>query len=401
MSRAIGLCALIAVSTAAPAMNLEPDATEEPAADPDPADAAPPDGWDVQADPYGYDEDPIYIDQESDYDEESKEYREEERQYKQYLNEERDKMMNDPTYRDDLIEELIEEFPGGLASMGVQEKSLYDLAMHMQAQELRVGKLRTKMDEAEERMVRKKRRNAKRMHNDKIGLKELSPEELKELLSSEPSQEEQARMQRRRRQAFLQREAGRLLNIRKNVALELDLDAKAALVQEHTDAVQELGKKLGHAPGHKKQLQDLWEKEDGLIGIRFNPKTFFKLHDMNDDSFFDQLEIQALMMIEAQDLHTHNGKVDLLAVKEEAHRMAEQMMSEYDDNHDGLIGYPEFLTFSEGEGYIDDRNWHAINPEQELLDAMMGDGAKDLSTKDLNGFRQNPIKWLRDKTGLN
>jgi hypothetical protein len=34
-----------------------------------------------------------------------------------------------------------------------------------------------------------------------------------------------------------------------------------------------------------------------------------------------------MMMIEAQDLHTHNGKVDLLAVKEEAHRMAEQMMS--------------------------------------------------------------------------
>ena len=40
-----------------------------------------------------------------------------------------------------------------------------------------------------------------------------------------------------------------------------------------------------------------------------------------------ELEIQAMMMIEAQDLHTHNGKVDLLAVKEEAHRMAEQMMS--------------------------------------------------------------------------
>ena len=44
MSRAIALCALIAVSTAAPAIpvaqNLEADATEEPAADPDPADAA-------------------------------------------------------------------------------------------------------------------------------------------------------------------------------------------------------------------------------------------------------------------------------------------------------------------------------------------------------------------------
>ena len=30
-----------------------------------------------------------------------------------------------------------------------------------------------------------------------------------------------------------------------------------------------------------------------------------------------ELEIQALMMIEAQDLHTHNGKIDQLAVKEE------------------------------------------------------------------------------------
>ena len=37
------------------------------------------------------------------------------------------------------------------------------------------------------------------------------------------------------------------------------------------------------------------------------------------------------------------------------------MMQEYDENRDELVEYHEFLTFAEGEGYIDDRNWHAVN----------------------------------------
>ena len=67
---------------------------------------------------------------------------------------------------------------------------------------------------------------------------------------------------------------------------------------------RELGKKLGHAPGHKKQLQQLWEKEDGLIGIRFNPKTFFKLHDMNDDSFFDR-KLKSVQELRHPNLNYH------------------------------------------------------------------------------------------------
>eukprot|EP00111_Clytia_hemisphaerica_P017834 TCONS_00052731-protein len=33
-----------------------------------------------------------------------------------------------------------------------------------------------------------------------------------------------------------------------------------------------------HEPGHKKQLEEVWEKEDGLDPDSFDPRTFFNLH---------------------------------------------------------------------------------------------------------------------------
>ena len=36
-----------------------------------------------------------------------------------------------------------------------------------------------------------------------------------------------------------------------------------------------------HEPGHKAQLKEVWEEEDGLDPDSFDPKTFFNLHGMN------------------------------------------------------------------------------------------------------------------------
>ena len=65
-------------------------------------------------------------------------------------------------------------------------------------------------------------------------------------------------------------------------------------------------------------MEEVWEKEDELVGEEFNPKTFFKLHgkkisyiaftlksytklfflDTNDDGFWDEFEIEALFQLE-------------------------------------------------------------------------------------------------------
>ncbi|XP_049646158.1 nucleobindin-2-like [Suncus etruscus] len=45
--------------------------------------------------------------------------------------------------------------------------------------------------------------------------------------------------------------------------------------------------KVNH-PGSKDQLKEVWQESDGLDPNDFDPKTFFKLHDVNNDGFLDE-----------------------------------------------------------------------------------------------------------------
>ncbi|XP_008336536.2 nucleobindin-2-like [Cynoglossus semilaevis] len=49
-----------------------------------------------------------------------------------------------------------------------------------------------------------------------------------------------------------------------------------------------------NAPGSVAQLREVWEETDGLDPQEFNPKTFFKLHDTNEDGILDENELEAL-----------------------------------------------------------------------------------------------------------
>lgn len=46
--------------------------------------------------------------------------------------------------------------------------------------------------------------------------------------------------------------------------------------------------------GSVDQLREVWEETDGLDPQEFNPKTFFKLHDTNEDGVLDEQELEAL-----------------------------------------------------------------------------------------------------------
>ncbi len=55
--------------------------------------------------------------------------------------------------------------------------------------------------------------------------------------------------------------------------------------------------KINH-PGSKDQLEEVWEEQDHLEGNEFNPKTFFSLHDIDGNNFWDQAELESLFEIE-------------------------------------------------------------------------------------------------------
>eukprot|EP00040_Diaphanoeca_grandis_P005691 m.34057 g.34057 ORF g.34057 m.34057 type:complete len:467 (-) comp16924_c0_seq2:85-1485(-) len=390
-----------------------------------------------------------YVDMERGdwYDAEEQERIEMEQEYIEYFKSERKKMIEDPEYRDEIIEELEEDiFPeiGGYKKAGVQEQGLYDIATQLLRAELATGRggVKTKLDRQHDksckcmldtlplfaplyvplplsvavslcvlsvcvysifpvwcgcvcvcRAVNTRRRMAKRRRRDRengIGPDlDLAPEE-KLFKAREET------IAKRRRASFLQREAASVMRQRKAIALETDLEKKNDLVTKHRQHMEDLKQRSANYPGHRKQLEQIWDKEDGMIGIRFDPKAFFRMHDITGDDMLDVKEIQAIMAPEARALHTiEEGYTDELAIAEEATIMAETMIEEHDKNNNGVVEYQEFLDYAETEGFIVSRDWHALDPEEELRKLLeKANGNKDLTDEDLEAFRKDPKQFI-------
>ena len=70
---------------------------------------------------------------------------------------------------------------------------------------------------------------------------------------------------------------------------------------EHQEALEKKKHhpKVNH-PGSVDQLEEVWEDVDHLEADQFNPKSFFKLHDVNSDGLLDEGEIEAIMLKEVR-----------------------------------------------------------------------------------------------------
>ena len=49
--------------------------------------------------------------------------------------------------------------------------------------------------------------------------------------------------------------------------------------------------KLNH-PMTKEQLEEVWEGQDHMRSQDWDPKTFFAMHDLNGDRFWDEDEVR-------------------------------------------------------------------------------------------------------------
>uniref|UniRef100_A0AC35U6Z9 EF-hand domain-containing protein n=1 Tax=Rhabditophanes sp. KR3021 TaxID=114890 RepID=A0AC35U6Z9_9BILA len=126
-------------------------------------------------------------------------------------------------------------------------------------------------------------------------------------------------------------------------------EEKNKKIKEHEDAKKrhEEHEKLNH-PGDRKQLEEVWEEKDKMDKDSFDPKTFFALHDINGDGYWNNEEIDALFQLELAKVYNDTNPDDDPREKiEEMYRMREHVVKQMDKNSDRLISLQEFLSDSE------------------------------------------------------
>uniref|UniRef100_UPI00398EFC04 nucleobindin-2-like isoform X2 n=1 Tax=Pristiophorus japonicus TaxID=55135 RepID=UPI00398EFC04 len=120
-----------------------------------------------------------------------------------------------------------------------------------------------------------------------------------------------------------------------------------------------------NVPGSRDQLKEVWEETDGLDPSEFNPKTFFKLHDTNNDGVLDEQELEALFTKELEKVYDpKNEEDDMMEMEEERLRMREHVMNEVDTNKDRLVSLEEFLKSTEKKEFLEPEEWETLDETQ-------------------------------------
>ncbi|XP_033824253.2 nucleobindin-2-like [Periophthalmus magnuspinnatus] len=139
--------------------------------------------------------------------------------------------------------------------------------------------------------------------------------------------------------------------------------------------------KLNH-PGSEDQLKEVWHETDGLDEADFNPKTFFRLHDTNQDGYLDEDELEALFTQElAKAYDPENEEDDMMEMEEERRRMREEIMTEVDTDGDQIISEQEFMEHTKKQEFHKNEDWETVDHEPFFTDAEMAEFEESLMKK--------------------
>lgn len=157
---------------------------------------------------------------------------------------------------------------------------------------------------------------------------------------------------------------------------------KQTMKEKHDDHPQV------HEPGTRQQFEEVWEKKDNLPKQEFDPRTFFALHDLDSNSYWDPQEVRQLLKIEISKLYDpNNPEDDPNEMEEEYERMREHIYKEIDSNHDGLISLQEFLDYSKKPEFKQDHGWEDVKKKEAF------------SQQDYEAYMKNRDKMMREMHG--
>ncbi|XP_057334542.1 nucleobindin-2 isoform X3 [Microplitis mediator] len=237
--------------------------------------------------------------------------------------------------------------------------------------------IRTKLDELKRRELERVRHYAIKEyeltnnititadHMDMHNQHTFEVEDLKKLiLRATKDMTEQDRL---RREEFKKYEMNKKLEEERKLQGGLSEEERKKYVEEleNMKKKHQDHKPLNH-PGSKKQLEEVWEKEDHMDRNDFDPKTFFFMHDLDGNGFWDEDEVKALFLKELDKMYQQGApEDDLVERAEEMERMREHVFSETDTDGNRLIDYQEFLKQTQRNEFENDPGWKPID-EQEI-----------------------------------
>ncbi|KAL6256204.1 hypothetical protein P5V15_012320 [Pogonomyrmex californicus] len=240
-------------------------------------------------------------------------------------------------------------------------------------------KVRTKLDELKREELERLRHLATKEHNLMNGLDlnhlkiaehldhsnshTFEIDDLKKLIAK--TTKDLADADKRRRQQFKEYEMQKKFEEEQKMKGMKEEERKK--YEEELEAMKKKHKdhKPLHHPGSKQQLEEVWEKQDHMEDQEFDPKTFFYLHDLDGNGFWDQDEVKALFLKELDKLYTEGApEDDIYERREEMERMREHVFNEADLNHDGLISYQEFLEQTKKPDFQQDEGWQGLDEQQ-------------------------------------
>lgn len=243
-------------------------------------------------------------------------------------------------------------------------------------------KIRTKLDELKREELERLRHLATKEHNlingldlnhlniaehlDHSNTHTFEIDDLKKLIAK--TTKDLADADKRRRQQFKEYEMEKKFEEEQKMKGNTGLkDEERKKYEEELEAMKKKHRdhKPLHHPGSKQQLEEVWEKQDHMEDQEFNPKTFFYLHDVDGNGFWDQDEVKTLFLKELDKLYSEGApEDDIFERREEMERMREHVFNEADLNHDGLISYQEFLEQTKKPNFQQDEGWQGLDEQQ-------------------------------------
>merc|ERR1712038_1533234 len=285
-------------------------------------------------------------------------------EYNRYLQEVVQVLESDPEFRKKLEDSDVEKIRDGSI-----------------AEELKFvnHNLRNKLDDVKRKEVDRLRKLAVKQYEKNRGIdrqnikmpghidvsnQRFEVDDLKKLIQSTTNDLEEA--DKKRRDDFKTYEMEKKFEKEDRLRHIQDEEARAKERQklEEMEKKHKEHEKLKH-PMTKDQLEEVWEEQDHMQAEDWDPKTFFAMHDLNGDGFWEEDELKVLFQKELDKAYDPNAPEDDMKERaEESERMREHVLKETDKNKDRMISLEEFLTQTKEDEFNKHEEWEGLDEEE-------------------------------------